>query len=78
MISFALQKFSDPKLEIRYRLNYFPRASDVNFWVYFQHFLLKMMVSKGFHENTVYFTIGFPIVMEIIQKSDSPYAKEVN
>ena len=70
MISFALQKFSDPNLEIRYRLNYFPRASDVNFRIYFQHFLLKMMVSKGFHENAVYFTTGFPIVMKMSPEID--------
>ena len=70
MNTVAIVKFIFPNLEIRYRLNYFLRASDVNFWVYFQHFLLKMMVSKGFHENTVYFTIGFPIVMEVSPEID--------
>ena len=38
---------------------------EVNFWVYFQGFLLKMMASNGFHEYTVYFTICFPIVMKM-------------
>ena len=69
-ITFALEKCLCQNLEIRYRLNYFEWAIGLNFWQHFPRFLLKMMVCKGFHENVVYFTIGFPIVMENSPEND--------
>ena len=70
MITFVVQKFSCQNLDFKDCDQFNGKSKDVNFWEYFPHFLYKMMVSKGFHENTVYFTIGFPIVMEVSPEID--------
>ena len=62
MISFDVENFSDQKLKLGTTLIFSVRKI-LSFCPDFPQSLLKTMVSMIFHENTVYFTIGFSIVI---------------